>query len=142
VGAGLFTQAQLTALGAIPQPIALAPPGQVGLDSFFTFDLRLGWALHPNKVIHVLPERVLIEPQIQFYNLFNRQNYDSPSNPLSGVLSGAPGSINGTTAYDQPGCSPTNPAPCTGRTNLTSLGSGVFALGAPRQIEWGIKVSF
>jgi hypothetical protein len=142
VGAGLFTQAQLTALGAIPQPIALAPPGQVGLDSFFTFDLRLGWALHPNKVIHVLPERVLIEPQIQFYNLFNRQNYDSPSNPLSGVLSGAPGSINGTTAHDQPGCSPANPTPCTGRTNLTSLGSGVFALGAPRQIEWGIKVSF
>jgi hypothetical protein len=141
VNAGLFTQAQLVALGATPQPIAAPPTGEVGLDQFFTFDVRLGWVLHPNKVMHALPERVTIEPQIQFYNLFNRQNFDSPSQPLSGVLSGSVGSLNGTTRFDQPGCS-TDPTKCTGRTNLTSLGSGVFGLGAPRQMEWGIKVSF
>jgi len=86
---------------------------------------------------------VVIQPQFTFYNLFNRQNFDSPSQPLSGVLDGSVGSLNGTTRYNQAGCDPANnPAPCTGRANLTSLGSGVFALGAPRQIEWGIKVSF
>jgi len=137
VNAGLFTQAQLLALGATPQPIALAPNGQVGLDSFFTFDVRLGWVIHPNKFFRAMPERVVVEPQIQFFNLFNRQNFDSPSQPLSGVL------------LSQAAC----PAPCSAgttinsttqalRTNLTSIGSGVFALGAPRQMEWGIKVSF
>jgi hypothetical protein len=131
VTANLFTQAQLIALGATPQPIAAPPNGEVGLDQFFTFDVRLGWVLHPNKVMHALPERVTIEPQIQFYNLFNRQNFDSPSQPLSGVLDGSVGSLNGTTRFG-----------ATGRTNLTSLGSGVFGLGAPRQMEWGIKVSF
>ena len=143
VNAGLFTQAQLIALGATPQPIATPPAGQVGLDQFFTFDLGLGWVLRPNKVIHALPERVTIEPQFTFYNVFNRQNFDSPSQPLSGILDGSVGSLNGTTRYDQPGCNlATAPQLCTGRTNLTSIGSGVFALGAPRQIEWGIKVSF
>jgi hypothetical protein len=141
VSAGLFSQNQLLALGATPQPIAAPPPGQVGMDQFFTFDLGLGWNLRPSKVLHFIPEGVSIQPQFTFYNLFNRQNFDSPSQPLSGILNGSVGSLNGTTRYDQAGCA-TNQALCTGRANLTSLGSGVFALGAPRQIEWGIKVSF
>ncbi len=141
VSAGFFTKAQLLAMGATPPKIALAPPREVGLDQFFTFDVRLGWVIHPNKMFHRMPEGVTVEPQIQFFNLFNRQNFDSPSQPLSGILSGSPGSLNGTTAHDQAGC-PADTTKCTGRTNLTSLGSGVFALGAPRQMEWGIKVSF
>ncbi len=141
VNAGLFTQAQLIALGATPQPIAAPPPGEVGMNGFFTFDLQLGWVLHANKAIHALPERVTIEPQFSFYNLFNHQNFDSPSQPLSGVLDGSVGSLNGTTRHNQSGCS-TTPSLCTGQLNLTSIGTGVFALGAPRQIEWGIKVSF
>ena len=141
VTAGLFTKAQLISLGATPQPIALPPAGQVGLDSFFTFDVRLGWVIRPGKFFRALPERVTVEPQVQFFNLFNRQNFDSPSQPLSGILDGSVGSLNGTTRFDQPGC-PADVTKCTGRTNLTSIGSGVFALGAPRQMEWGIKVSF
>jgi hypothetical protein len=128
VTANLFTQAQLIALGATPQPLAVPPAGQVSTDQFFTFDLSLGWVLHANKVLHAFPERVTVQPQITYYNIFNKHNYDSPSNPISGVLSGTAGSLNGTTQAD--------------RTNLTSVGSGVFALGAPRQLEWGIKVTF
>jgi hypothetical protein len=128
VSANLFTQAQLIALGATPQPLAVPPPGEVSTDQFFTFDLSLGWVLHANKVLHAFPERVTVQPQITYYNIFNKHNYDSPSNPISGVLSGTAGSLNGTTQAD--------------RTNLTSVGSGVFALGAPRQLEWGIKVTF
>jgi hypothetical protein len=141
VDAGFFTKAQLLSLGATPPTIALAPPGGVGLDPFFTFDVRLGWVIRPNRMFHRMPEGVTIEPQVQFFNLFNRQNYDSPSQPTSGILSGAPGSLNGTTGHDQAGC-PADPKKCTGRANLTSIGSGVFAFGAPRQMEWGIKVSF
>jgi Carboxypeptidase regulatory-like domain len=143
VNAGLFTQAQLLALGATPQPIALAPTGQVGLDSFFTFDLRLGWAIHPNKFFKRMPEGVTVEPQIQFFNLFNRQNFDSPSQPLSGVLASA---ASCPTPFSSSTCaaagSTVNATTQALRTNLTSIGSGVFALGAPRQIEWGVRVSF
>jgi hypothetical protein len=124
VDAGLFTQAQLLALGATPQPIADPPAGQVGLDSFFTFDLRLGWNIHPVRKW----ERLTFAPQVNIYNLFNRQNYDSPSLPLSGILNGSVGSLNGTIASTRP--------------NLIGLGSGVFALGAPRSLEFGFKVVF
>jgi hypothetical protein len=137
VDAGLFTQAQLFALGATPLPIADPPAGEVGLDSFFTFDLRLGWNIRPVRKW----ERLKFSPQVNIYNLFNRQNYDSPSLPLSGILNGAPGFLNGTTAHNQPGCA-TDPTKCTGRSNLIGLGSGVFALGAPRSLEFGFRVIF
>jgi carboxypeptidase family protein len=132
VDAGLFTQAQLLSLNATPQPIADPPAGEVGLDRFFTFDLRLGWNIHPVRKW----EHVTFSPQVNIYNLFNRQNFDSPSLPLSGILApvcaaapcAAGTSINNTTRGD--------------RTNLIGLGSGVFALGAPRSLEFGFKVVF
>jgi|tagenome__1003787_1003787.scaffolds.fasta_scaffold20988670_1 hypothetical protein len=137
VDANLFSKAQLLALGATPQPIAAPPPGEVGLAGFFSFDLRFGWNIHPVRKW----EQLQISPQINIYNLFNHQNYDSPSLPLSGILNGAPGFLNGTTAHDQAGC-PADTTKCTGRTNLVGLGSGVFALGAPRSLEFGFRVVF
>jgi hypothetical protein len=86
--------------------------------------LKLGWKIKP---VHGW-ERLLVEPQVSIYNLFNRQNFDSPSQPLSGILNGVPGTLNGTTRGD--------------RSNLVGLGSGVFALGAPRSLEFGIKATF
>jgi hypothetical protein len=124
VTAGLFTQAQLAALGAVTPTIAAPPAGEVALDQFFTFDLRLSWKIKPVRRW----ENVNFEPQINIYNLFNRQNFDSPSQPLSGILNGSPGFVNGTTRGD--------------RSNLIGLGSGVFALGAPRSLEFGFKVIF
>jgi hypothetical protein len=137
VDANLFSKAQLLSLGATPQPIAPPPPGEVGLAGFFTFDLRLGWNLRPVRKW----EQLQISPQVNIYNLFNHQNYDSPSLPLSGTLNGTPGFLNGTTAHDQAGC-PADPTKCTGRTNLVGLGSGVFAIGAPRSLEFGFRVIF
>ena len=120
VDAGLFTTAQLLALGATVQPIAPAPAGQVGLDPFKTVDLRLSYVYRR--------ERLEIEPSISVYNLFNFANFDGPSQPLSGVLTGQALSLNGTTSQT--------------RTNRIGLGSGVFALGAPRIFEWGVRFSF
>jgi hypothetical protein len=48
---------------------------------------------------------------------------------LSGVLNASPGSVNGT-AGEQP------------NSNRLGLGSGVFALGSPRVIEFSLKASF
>jgi hypothetical protein len=124
VSAGLFTEAQLVALGAVTPTIAAPPAGQEGLGHMFTFDLRLAWKIKPVRNW----ERLTVEPQLNIYNLFNRQNFDSPSQPLSGILTGTPGSLNGTTRAD--------------RSNLAGLGSGVFALGAPRSLEFGFRVVF
>jgi hypothetical protein len=124
VDAGLFTAAQLVALRAVTPTIAAPPTGQEGLGSMFAFDLKLGWKIKPQHGL----ERLVIEPQVSIYNLFNRQNFDSPSQPLSGILNGVPGTLNGTTRAD--------------RSNLVGLGSGVFALGAPRSLEFGIKATF
>ncbi len=141
VSAGLFTADQLKSLCAVTpslNPVGncasseglqlpTAPAGQVGNGNFFTFDLRLGWSIKP---IHKL-ERLRFEPQAAFYNLFNRKNYNGPDNLISGVLDGSAGSVAGigTTASSR-------------RTFETGLGSGVFAIGAPRSMEFGFKVSF
>ena len=145
VGAGLFSQAQLVALGGVTQPLALAPKGQVGLSPRFTTDMYVSWRLRPKKLIHGLSERVIVEPQIALFNVFNFQNFDPGGNTLSGVLSGTVGSANGTTRYDQAGCDPVNNSSlCTGRTNFVAPGSasGVNWYGVPRQWQFGVKLTF
>src|SRR6266852_5227623 len=124
VDAGLFTGAQLIALGAVTPTISAPPTGEQGLGNMFTFDLKLGWKIKP---VHRW-DRLTIEPQVSIYNLFNRQNFDSPSQPLSGLLNGTAGTLNGPTRGN--------------RSNLVGLGSGVFALGAPRSLEFGFRVVF
>jgi hypothetical protein len=161
VAAGLFSATQLQQLCAFTPTInsipanclasnpalqlAAAPPGQVGVSPVFTFDIQARWNLRLSKVLHVLPERVILQPQVAVFNVFNYQNHDPFGNLLSGVLSGAAGTVNGTTAHNAPGCGPTPPAaPCTGRSSLVTPGSssGVNWYAVPRQAEFGVKLTF
>lgn len=130
VNAGLFTQAQLISLGAVTPTLALAPQGQVGVSPLFTFDAHISWELKMAKVFHALPERVVLEPQIALFNVFNFQNFDPFGNTLSGVLNGSVGSANGTTRQQ--------------RGNLINPGaaSGVNWYAVPRQAEFGVKLIF
>ncbi len=130
VDAGLFTKAQLVALGAVTPTLAQAPAGQVGVSPRFTFDMYVAWRLHPNKLFKGLSERVVVEPQVGLFNVFNFQNFDPGGNVLSGVLNGQPGSSNGTTRAN--------------RTNLVAPGSasGVNWFGVPRQWQFGVKLTF
>jgi len=73
-------------------------------------------------------EDFTIEPTVAVFNLFNFANYDSFNAPLSGELNGGAGSVNGTTQGL--------------RSNRIGLGTGVFSLGAPRQFEFGVRVTF
>jgi len=133
VTAGLFTQGQLTSLGAVTPSLALAPAGEVGVSPIFTFDAHVSWEIRLSKLLHALPERVILEPQIALFNVFNYQNHDPFGNELSGVLTGSVGSANGTTAHGP-----------LGRTNLVTPGSasGVNWYAVPRQAEFGVKLSF
>ena len=133
VSANLFTQAQLVSLGAVTPTLALAPAGEVGVAPIFTFDMHASWELKLSKVLHALPERVVLEPQVALFNVFNYQNHDPFGNVLSGVLNGSVGSANGTTAHGP-----------LGRSNLVTPGSssGVNWYAVPRQAEFGVKLSF
>jgi hypothetical protein len=141
VSTGLFTPQQLgvgnslclsnpngvsaAAACAVAPAVQLAPQGQVGLAWLKTFDTSLAWTGRVN----VKDRQIAIEPSVSFYNLFNFSNFDIPGNVLTGILLGSPGSVNGTTRPDA-------------TSVRVGVGTGVFSLGAPRTIEFGLKLSF
>ena len=96
-----------------------------------TLDVSLNWA-------YKVRDRVEILPGVSFFNVMNLANFDGPANPLSGALTPLPvtgppnyipGTLNGTSG-EQPS------------SNRLGLGSGVFALGSPRALEFSVKFKF
>jgi len=119
---GLMTAQQLSLLGGVAPTVATAPAGQVDYSWLKTFDATLAWSYN-------IKERVTIKPSIGAYNLFNFVNFDLPTSMMSGLLSGSTGSINGTNYAGH-------------FANRVGAGTGVFTLGSPRQVEFGLKVVF
>jgi hypothetical protein len=120
---GLFTLAQLQRMGdGVAPALPLAPPGQANLSWLRAFDMKLTW-------VYTFRERFTMQPSVGFYNPFNFANFDLPSATLNGLLTGSVGQINGTDSVGH---------------NITrvGVGTGVYALGAPRQIEFGLQLSF
>ena len=122
VAAGLFSSSQLTQLGAVMPTLPTAPAGQADNGWLKDLDLNFAWT-------YKIAERLELTPGVSFFNVFNFANFDGPKNTLSGILSGAPGTVNGT-----PGTQPVN--------YRIGLGSGVFGVGAPRVTEFTLKFSF
>lgn len=132
ISSGLMSLTQLQELQGVAQPICSSAststncvpvvPGQQNFSWLRAFDLNLAYKLK-------IKERLTIEPSIAVFNLFNFGNFNLPPNTLSGLLTGGPGAVNGTA-----------------RADLESFrignGTGVYALGAARQVEWGLKLTF
>jgi Carboxypeptidase regulatory-like domain len=122
---GLFTLTQLQQLqGVIPLLDPPLSPVQ-SLGWLKTVDLSLAY---PKK----LRESLTIEPRVTVFNAFNMSNFDaSPKNSLvaNTALNTGPGSANGSTPEDHL------------RTRVLP-GSGVFSLGSPRVVEFGLKLTF
>ena len=119
---GLMSASDLTNLGGVAPVVPTAPPGQVDYSWLKTFDTTLAWSYN-------IKERVTLKPSIGVYNLFNFVNFDLPTSMMSGLLSGQTGSINGT---DYAGHF----------VNRVGAGTGVYTLGSPRQVEFGLKIVF
>jgi hypothetical protein len=106
-------------------PVPGVIPGEVGLTWLKTFDMSLTWI----GKVHVGEKELSLEPSVSFYNLLNFANFDIPGNVLSGILTGGVGSANATTYAGAEGV-------------RIGVGTGVFSLGAPRTIEFGLKMTF
>jgi hypothetical protein len=112
----------LNSLCAIAPTIPLAPAGQVNLSWLRSLDLRAAWS-------HTFRDGITIQPSAGFYNLFNFANFDLPESMMSGLLAGTAGTINGTD-------------PVAHNANRVGVGTGVFSLGSPRELEFSLKISF
>jgi hypothetical protein len=118
------------------QPLALPVAHVTGLGWFRTFDVRLGWE-------HPLGDRVTISPSISLYNVFNFANFDLPGYAQSGTLNfGAGGLSAAATAVQPQNAVGGNSSFPGGRTNRASLQPNMNASGAPRSLQWGLKISF
>ncbi len=132
VASGLMNVQQLQQLGATVQPIANAPATQVNMAPLRTLDAKLSWV---GTFYH---ERINLTPSIGYYNLFNFANFDLPGpTVMGGQLQNAapagssvtPGYVNSTTYGDRV-------------TDRVGVGTGVFGLGSPRALEFGLDLSF
>ncbi len=141
VSSSVFTSSQLLALGAETPQLDNAPSGNIGMGWLRSMDFHFAWPIS-------LPERwshqITIEPSVTAFNIFNFANFDSSLNSLSGVLSStslgttAPGvAVNSVTGF-QANC----PSGTCRAGDRLGPGSGVFALGAPRELEFGLKIRF
>jgi len=127
VSAGLLTSAQMTALGAVQQPIAPVPGAAYENPPFRSVDLSLSY---PTK-LKFISESARLEPVIAFYNAFNLGNYGGPTGQLLNVAdAGQDNYVNGNYSFD------------VKNANRTGRGSGTFDQGGPRSIEFQLKFVF
>ena len=129
VSAGLLTSNEMTELGGVLTTLAPAPAAQVSNDILRVWDVTLG------RTIKVRSERFTVRPTFAAFNVLNAVNYNNRTGTLSpnvigGQLTGTAGSPNGTAGH------------AAEEDSRVGLGSGVFAEGSPRQIEYGLKFNF
>jgi len=139
---GVMTNADMTSVGWVLPTLANVQPGAIGFPWLKSFDLKAAW---PIKI----KERLTIEPSVGIFNLFNFSNAflggnlpggtpgtlsaGGPNGTLAGTTIGGVGGIqDGSAGARQRSITPF----------LDSFQSGTYALGAPRQFEFGLRVSF
>ncbi|MBS1840398.1 MAG: carboxypeptidase regulatory-like domain-containing protein [Acidobacteria bacterium] len=123
VSNGVLSQADMTALGWVMPTLPSTTAGAVNFPWLKSFDLSLAW---PIPVLH--EGKLKITPSVSAFNLFNFHNAFLPGNLASSTL-GNPNSIGMVTS-------------ATSAPFLASFQSGTYALGAPRQFEFGLKIDF
>jgi Carboxypeptidase regulatory-like domain len=128
-GPEVMTPIDMSALGWVMPQLSSVAEGALGIPWLKSMDLKVSW---PIKI----KERVTVEPSASIFNVFNLVNTFLPGNlPGSSLVPGqngvlAPNVVGGVT-------SSSSFAPFR-----AGFGSGTYALGAPRQFEFGLRISF
>jgi hypothetical protein len=146
VSGGVMTQGDMQSLAWVMPALGSVQPGAVGFPWLKSFDFKAAWPIR-------VKERLTIEPSVSIFNIFNFSNSFLPGN--------LPGGVNGTLSPSDPTCGASQTCASTplassslggvgssvyGGSSLTpyrdSFQSGTYALGAPRQFEFGLRFSF
>lgn len=122
---GLMSLAQLQALGGVAPTVPVPVANEADFTWLRAMDLKISWR-------HTFHERFTVEPNVGIYNLANFSNFNLPPTTMLSFLDGNPGSVNGTSKSD----------PSTYNAFRVGNGTGVYGLGAPRQIEFGLRLIF
>jgi hypothetical protein len=128
-GLEVMTPTDMTALGWVMPTLGSVTPAALGIPWFKSMDARLSWPLN-------IKDRLTIEPSASVFNIFNFWNAFLPGNlPNPSLLPGQNGLLAPTVAGGvQPG---TSLAPFR-----AGFQSGTYAMGTPRQFEFGLRISF
>ncbi len=131
VSSGLFTAAQLSAIGAVTPTLGAAPSYAFPNPTFRQVDITVSYPVG-HALIHFLPESVSLEPAIAFYNAFNFANYSAFSGPTGQLLIDSSGAGSVSSPYS-----------ASIRNNARTVrGIGTFSDGAARQTEFQLKMNF
>lgn len=129
-GIQVMTMSDMTSLGWVMPQVGSVPPGAMNFPWLKSLDLKAAWPIK-------FRDRITVEPSASIFNVFNLENAILPGNlPLASLL---PGSLNNTTLAPNAvgGITPQNQTPF--RANFQS---GTYALGAPRLIQFGLRIEF
>ena len=127
----MFNTSQLQTLGLVAPVLTTAPSNQLIFPWVKAFDFKLDW-------VHTFKDRITITPSIGLYNMFNFANFNLPPGAMTGWLTQwqQVRSTARSTGHDP--ASGTVPSD----TFRVGAGTGVFGLGSPRAMEFGLKVTF
>lgn len=125
----VMTPADMTALGWVLPTLGSVAPNAAGVPWLKSMDMKLSW---PFKI----KDRFTVEPSASAFNVFNFWNAFLPGNSSNASL--LPGQ-NGLLAPSVTG----GVAPGSSLTPFrANFQSGTFAMGTPRQFEFGLRISF
>jgi hypothetical protein len=124
VTAGLFTVAQLQQIGAVAPIVTQAPANQLVFPWVRALDFKASW-------VHHFGERFVIEPSVGFFNIANFSNFNQPPGMMTAWLTQGSGSLNSIAAGSQ-----------SAQSFRVGNGTGVFGLGSPRVLEFGLHLTF
>jgi hypothetical protein len=130
----VMTSTDLQALGWVMPTLASVPQGAMGSPWLKTIDLRVAW---PIKI----GERLTIEPSASVFNFLNLANAFLPGDLPNGSMNPGP-----NPTLVQNGVLAGNVVGGVTKSGLTpfraGFQSGTYAAGAPRQLEFGLRISF
>ncbi len=138
INSGLFTLSQLTALKGVIQPVAQLPTTQgVNNPDFRSLDANLSYPLR----LYRFHEGMSLEPAIAVYNVLNLSNFSNLNTTSTLQNTTTAGGLYNTGSAGQGNITgPNNFAVLSARR--TYRGVGTFSQGAPREVEFQLKLNF